>query len=629
MKTLSRLAYVYSQKSHVHIIGNPLLANHKKEKMIRYRSIISMQVIVTRVILFGFLFAIRCYDITAQTPNYTEFDQSTIKGTPGYFRVAKTFQGQWWFLDPENKPFYYKGICAVNRAGTPGGRRANPGAYAKTVDKKYNYQVSSDSFVKACLRKIYDLNFNALGAWTTEEFFNYNVPFTEIIEFFKEGPFLPSVNGKNSLPDIFHPAWHIAADRKARALCSPLRYSKWLVGYFTDNEIGFGKADDFGFDVGFNAGQFDFSLLRIVLGMNPGEPAFEFAWDFILDRHNNSFNELSAAWQIDISTKEDVKTLNALKKPIPGKSYHEDAQAFVELYAKKYFEIAYQCIRRYDPNHLILGCRFGSPPPKCVLDAILPYTDVISVNNYQPILYERYDTVYQYTGLPLLIGEFSWNTDLYKKVPLPNETVPLTLKDRMFERGSTTLLRTALHPGIIGYTWYRWVQEASTENIYYDGIVNYGDSLEMHAAMLQKINSILETVRVENAEGEWKNTPITTGEYTLFFEYLRPDWFHFIRFSIKNNRPNSLVYGWQMSGKILAFSQIKNHYHIKLSIDFKESAARNKTFESGKGVYELDLVRNGEKFYGQFKGNFNGKAMEGKVRAFFFPPVKPTFPQNR
>jgi len=596
--------------------------------MIRCSNNLSIQIIFVRAILFVFLFALHCKFTTAQLPVYAEFDQSTLKGTPGYFRIARTYKGQWWFLDPENKPFYYKGVCAINRAGTPGGRRADPGPYAATVDKKYNYQAGVDSFISACIGKIKELNFNALGAWTTEEFFNTNVPFTEIIEFFKEGPFLPSVNGKNPLPDIFHPAWLIAADRKARVLCFPLRYSKWLVGYFTDNEIGFGKADDFGFDPGFNAGQFDFSLLRIVLGMNTGEPAFELAWNFVLNRHNNSFAELSEAWQISVSSKEDVKTLNTLKIPIPGNSYREDAQAFVELYAKNYFEIANQSIRRYDPNHLILGCRFGAPPPAYVLDALLPYTDVISVNNYQPILYERYDTVYQYTGLPLLIGEFSWNTDLYKKVPLPNETAPLSMKDRMFERGQATLLRTALHPGIIGYTWYRWVQGTSTGNNYYDGIVNYGDSLEMHATMLKKINSILETVRAENADSQWKDAPATTGEFTLFFEYLRPDWTHYIRFSIQNNKPDPMVYGWQMSGKVLAYSQIKNHYFIKLNIDFKELTARNQTFESGKGIYELDLFRNGEKFYGRFKGNFNGEMMEGKVKAFFFPPVNPNFKQN-
>jgi len=147
------------------------------------------------------------------------FDASTIKGSKGYFRVGKTPDGQWWFIDPDGAPFYYRGIWAVNQAGTAGGRRANPGPYAETIDKKYGYQVSPDQFVKASIEKINSLGFNALGAWATEDFFNKGIPFTEIIEFFKEGPFLPAVKGTKALPDIFNPEWLVSINRKTRAYC--------------------------------------------------------------------------------------------------------------------------------------------------------------------------------------------------------------------------------------------------------------------------------------------------------------------------------------------------------------------------------------------------------------------------
>lgn len=559
----------------------------------------------------------------AQDLSSIKFDPGQIKGTAGFFRVGKSTDGQWWFLDPGNKPFFYRGICAVNRAGTAGGRRATPGSYAVTIDKKYNYQESPDAFVKACSDKLHQLNFNAWGAWATEEFFNKDVPFTEIIEFFKEGPFLPSVSGKQGLPDIFHPDWLVAADKKTRALCSPLRNSKLLIGYFTDNEIGFGKADDFGLDLGFTAGQFDFALLRLVLGMNDGEPAADFAWKFLLNRHSNSFKTLSDAWQVSINSRDDVKRLNESKTIIPGKAFNADAQAFVELYAQRYFELSHKLIRRYDPNHLILGCRFGAPPPTYVLNAIKPWTDVISGNNYQPILYERYDTVYQYTGMPILIGEFSWNTDLYKKVPLASEAnTPLSMKNRMFERGKTTLLRTAVHPGIVGYTWYRWVQGTCTDEKFYDGIVNYGDSLEMHSTELQQLNPALERARMKAATYRWEGQPAVNGEFTLFFEHLRPGWNHFLRFTIKEGKPAGTLNGWKMNGKVLKYSSKKETFTIKVELDFEDASAVNKIYEGGKGTYDLTLTRTGEKFFGNFKGIYNGKPVSGKVKAFFFPEMK-------
>ena len=545
-----------------------------------------------------------------------------IKGTEGYFRIGKSTQGQWWFLDPENKPFYYRGVCAVNRAGAAGGRNAKPKKYAITVDKKYDYLTSPDSFVNACINKMNSLGFNALGAWATEEFYNKGLPFTEILEFFKEPPFLPSLTNKEGLPDIFHPDWLVAIDRKARALCSPLRTSKQLIGYFTDNEIGFGKADDFGLDLGFNAGQFDFSLLRQILGMKTGEPSFEIAWDFILKRHDNSFEKLSDAWMVKISKKEDIKQLNDSKTSFPGKEFNEDAKAFVKLYADRYFELAYKTIRRYDPNHLVLGCRFGAPPPTDILDAIMPWTDVISANNYQPILYERYDTIYKYSGLPLLIGEFSWNTDLYKKVPFQDEsTQSLSVKERMFKRGKATLERMALHDGIVGYTWYRWVQGTCTDEKFFDGVVNYDDSLEMHSTELKKVNTEMESLRLNASSQRWESTPIADGEMTLFFDQLRPEWTQYLRVSFQGGNPQGAAIGWNMNGIISKYILKKNNLSMKLELTFADASAYNKVFEAGKGIYEISVNRSGEKFYGTFKGNYKGKAISGKVKAFYFPNI--------
>ncbi len=580
-----------------------------------------MNSIQIRLLLILLLFL--CKErVTAQVLEMPKFDSLTIKGTSGYFRVGKTTQGQWWFLDPDNKLFYYRGICAVNRAGTAGGRTAKPKKYAVTIDDKYGYQQSPDRFVNAIIEKIQNLGFNALGAWATEEFFNKGIPFTEILEFFKEAPFLPSLNDKQGLPDIFHPEWLVAIDRKARALCSPLRTSKELVGYFTDNEIGFGKTDDYGLDLGFQAGQFDFALLRQVLAMNHDEPACKFAWNFLLDRHQKSYEKLSEAWRVKISSKEDLKKLNDNKSVISASAFTDDAQAFVKLYAERYFEMAAKAIRRYDPNHLILGCRFGTPPPNYVLDAIKPSTDVISANNYQPILYERYDTVYQYTGLPILIGEFSWNTDLYKKIPFPTELKgQLAQKERMFKRGTTTLSRTAMHNGIVGFTWYRWVQGTCTDEKYFDGIVNYGDSLEIHALELKRLNATLENVRLHAAGDDWKNKPIDAGEMTFFFDKLRPNWTQYLMMGYTASKPSGTVTGWKMSGKVLKFnSNSKNNtLTLRLEVDFEDATSLNKAYEGGVGIYNVTMTRLGEKFYGSFKGKYNGKPLQGNVKAFYFP----------
>jgi len=574
---------------------------------------------------FGFLFlfvSVLGFTVSAVGQNIGQlvFDPASFKGKEGFFRVGKTRQGQWWFITPDGQPFYYKGVCAVNRAGTMGGRRALPGPYAATVDRKYNYAQSPDAFVQSSLKTLRDHGFNALGAWATEEFFNRGMPFTEIIEFFKEGPFLPSTDQRQGLPDIFDPQWMINADRKVRALCSPLRESKDLVGYFTDNEIGFGKIEDGEFNPGFQGGQFDMSLLRLVLGMDSSKAAYKEAWKFVLSRHDNSFRKLSAAWKVSIPDAEEMKVLNTMKARILGDAYEEDAASFSKMYAERYFQIAQQLIRRYDPNHLIMGCRFGGPPPTYVLDAMKPYTDVVSANNYQPILYDRYDTVYKHTGLPLLIGEISWNTDPFKQLPFASETSrPLGVKERMFRAGSNTLQRTAMHDGIIGFTWYRWVSPASTGQDYHSGVVNLEDEPDMHSQIHKDLLPGLDLLRAQANGGAWKNIPVMNGEMNLFFDSLRTGRNHYIRLEWQDGKPLPHLAGWKMNGKPLSWKLNGKDLSMTLQVDFAETPQPQGTIPPGKGTYTIQLRRVSEKWQGTYSGMYEGKPFSGKVYAFYFP----------
>lgn len=546
------------------------------------------------------------------------FDTTNVKGKPGFFRVGKSTDGQWWFIDADDNPFFYKGVCAINRAGTQGGRRAQPGPYAEAVDRKYHYQQHPDTFVYATIKRLEQWGFNAMGAWTTEEFFDKGMPYTEILEFFKEGPFIEQTGRKRKLPDIFDPEWEVAIDKKARALCSPLRNSRDLVGYFTDNEIGFGQTNDFGLDPGFvNAGRFGFSLLRETLGADPERSAYGVAWDFILEKYKTLEN-LSKAWNINISSKAAVAKLNQDRQPIESEVYLEDAKAFSFIYAKTYFKMVNEAIKRYDPNHLILGCRFGSPPDKEILAAMKPWVDVISQNNYRPTMYQRCDYLYEQTGLPVLIGEFSWNTDLFKRVLLPNEPAEgLDIKERMFRRGEITLLRTATHPANVGYTWYRWVQPTSTPERFTDGLVDYDDNEDIHQALLKKANPMLEQIRLTYRNKKFDPAKASTGQVKLSVSNLRPDWEHMLNLTVTNGNWDNELFGWQMSGTVQEGSIDARRANLSIKVNFHTWKHRNKVFEGGEGVYELILERDGRKISGTLKGDYNGQQVNGKVAGYF------------
>ncbi len=557
-----------------------------------------------------------------------EFDPESIRGVPGYFRVGRSTEGQWWFLDPDDQPFFYKGVCAVNRAGTAGGRRAKDGPYAAVVDARYGYQADPDSFVEAQIKRLRDWGFNAFGAWTTEEFFDRGMPYTEIVEFFKEGPLLELPGDARPLPDIFDPAWLQAVNSKARTLCASRRYSRDLVGYFTDNEIGFGRSDDTGLDLGFgNSDRFGYSLLRSFLGLEAGVPARERAWAFVWERYD-SFDALSRAWGIPIRSAQDLHQFNAAQKPIDTGAYLADARAFQLFYAAHYFRTTYETIKRYDPNHLVLGCRFGAPPDTALLRVMKPWVDVISQNNYRPNLYQRVDYLHRNTGLPVLIGEFSWNPDLFKQVPLPGEPEGgLGAKERVFRRGEEVLLRAATHPGMVGYTWYRWVAKPTEDDNLSFGLVDQEDRPEIHIPRLQALHPRIEPLRATWAGMADSARNANSGTVAISLRGMRPGWDHLLNLEVREGQFLPEAFGWQMEGRNVAGTLSGAGGSIRLEVDFQAWYWQGKqALEAGLGAYEVRLQRDGQYLSGAYEGTYNGERVHGEVEGYFLPMIPPAFP---
>jgi hypothetical protein len=552
-----------------------------------------------------------------------EFEAASVRGQPGYFRVARTVDGQWWFIDPDDQPFFYRGVCAINRAGTMGGRRARPGPYAETVDRLYDYPRSPEAFVEACFARLRAWGFNAAGAWTTAEFFDRGLPYTEILEFFYVGPHLQFPGERRArLPDVFDTAWGEAIDAVARELCTPRRDSRDLVGYFTDNEIGFGRAEDHGFDPGFEAGTVSYSLLRQVLALPAGVPAREAAWEFVRERHGGLAG-VASAWGVALPDEAALAELNAREVPIDSATYTQDAQLFVQRFAERYFRLAAETVRRHAPNHLLLGCRFGAPPPAGVLAAIVPHTDVISANNYRPALFERYDPVYRAAGLPILIGEFSWNTELFRGQPFPDEPPGgLGRRERMFRRGADTLQRMATHPGIVGYTWYRWVQPRSTAERFTDGLVDYDDQPDIHHPVLAQLNPQLETLRRAHARPPAE--PGLTGFVRLWFDHPRPEvrQAESVVVYVTAGQWHREVVGWRFAGESRGGQLTGQGAELEI-VATVEAGTAEAPLPPAQGRYRLQLQRDGDLLTGTWSGEVDGRASGGAAHGWFlreFPP---------
>jgi hypothetical protein len=155
----------------------------------------------------------------------------------------------------------------------------------------------------------------------------------------------------------------------------------------------------------------------------------------------------------------------------------ERRREFVYRAFERFLEVTMAAIRRHDPNHLILGLRFGGARlPVEMLRACRGF-DVFSLNVYavQPDL-KSLDEIQRVTGRPIVIGEFHFG------VPGRGLAAGLVQVRDLAERGTAYryyVEQAAAHPAVIGTTWFQWIDQPCTGRMdgenYNIGVVDVTD----------------------------------------------------------------------------------------------------------------------------------------------------------
>ena len=561
-----------------------------------------------------------------------KFDAKTIRGKEGFFRVGKSIHGKWWFIDPQGKAFYHRGCTGLN-AGGMGGRRANLPPVPKTT-------------VKTWVNYLKEWGFNAMGAWTTPEFFEQEIAFTEIIETYYEKPWL-----LEKFPDVWNPQWSENVDKKCQKLCTPLKDNKMLLGYFLDNERGFmqvlgnhqiiiANAPTYRHSGPIKTAQLELEseaklkpkgigLLQFCLSQDRDTPAAKKAWEFVLNRH--AFLEsLGKAWQINITSKETIRDLTIREEILISEIYLKDNHDFVKLWVEQYYRICTNKIRKYDPNHLILGCRWGGTPGAAVLEVEKEWADVVSRNNYRANFYELFDDFYQGVDRPILNGEVSTWTNHYSVVRNPIEPPGGYAREtRQKIRGREAMDRIFSHPGVLGYTKYRWHGK--------------GDKLWHNSPQFEIINPLRQAnYRAVSIATSWDNSPAKyheplQGQIFLTFlggavkrQELPParieDKASFkiiknhltIGLICDRNEWDTKVYGNGIKGEIIESKTNDNHYQLTLKIQTFPTLRTNSNVEA---EYRLNVVRNQTKLEGTYTGIYDRQPVSGRAIAYVHRPV--------
>ena len=157
------------------------------------------------------------------------------------------------------------------------------------------------------------------------------------------------------LPDVYSEEFARNIDQAANTLCTPAKNDPLLLGYFVGNEP---------------------------------------PWD---DRESELVDMILAG----PNTATQIK----LKGFLAQGDTPERRKEFILTAFKKYLDLICTAIKKYDPNHLNLGIRFGGNPSEKVLHTGRIF-DVCSMNVYEYEPMAQIDRAYRITGRPILIGEF-------------------------------------------------------------------------------------------------------------------------------------------------------------------------------------------------------------------------------
>jgi len=374
------------------------------------------------------------------------------------FFYVKEIDGVWWIVNPAGNAFLSKGVNHISFFAD-NAPQLGYSPYGRATQKKYG---TEGAWAKAAMENLWRWNFNTAGAWCSSSMYKQEFPYTPVLDVASHA----GANWQKGIfPDVFSKKFRTAARSAIQAACRPQRDNKYLLGYFTDNELRWGpdwRSPD--------------ALLMDFLRFDHESEGWNRAIQFLKERYS-TVDALNEQWKIKAKSFEE---LSAIESFPPSDARAEAEEMFVKIVAGEYFRVCAEEIRDADPHHMILGCRFAGKASETVLEAMAPYADIVSFNtyNFTPPA-ETLKRIYEITKRPIMITEFSFKA---MDSGLPNTRgagKPLATQKERAEHFTEFITQLLQLPFVVGYHWFEYADEPAEgrfdgENSNY-GLVNIKD----------------------------------------------------------------------------------------------------------------------------------------------------------
>ncbi len=355
----------------------------------------------------------------------------------GFFTVHKTGTS-WSFTTPSGQPFWSFAPDCVDTGTSKKDYKATNKSYAS-----FRLFTSDQEWVQDATQKLKQWGFNSTGGWSDDDLFRKyagkdRMPYFVVLH----------LGAYDLAPwhDLFSPQMERLTDAAAKKQILPVANDPYLVGYFTDNELGW----------------WDDTLFKSYLGMKPTAPGRRVLIETLKKFYSGDFQKFEKDWVTSTHSFESITTLHQR----PGGTGRKAINAFVQALGERYYSLMKSTIRRYDKRHLILGdryCQYYSMP---IVRAASKYVDVISTNfgadwndgSIAPFFLRTLNTI---TKKPVIVTEFymsakenrSGNKNSGSAFPLVKTQVERAAAFGKYVRSLASL------PYVVGAHWFQFSDE--------------------------------------------------------------------------------------------------------------------------------------------------------------------------
>jgi hypothetical protein len=410
-------------------------------------------------------------------PTFADIRPDSLRGAPGFFRLGRTHEGVWWLLTPEDEPVLLRAVAGVNRHGRAGPPPALRSDYARNVEQLYGPGTGgAGNWARHTATRLHGWGVDTVGPWADAELIDRGFYFTALADFCRAT--VPILHGPGlRLPDVFDPRWPEAAVAHAAAVSAPWSGRRELVGWFTDEGLGWGLSE-----------LARPGLFQACLSLEPSLAAHHAAWEFALAANGGTLGALSTRWGIEIVHREHVRQLTRAEEGIRGEAFAEDAARFEREVARRYFSVTARALREADPTHLVLGCRFAAPPSASVRAACC-WPDVAAVSwrwragssFAMQVAAAGGDEPHWVTGGGLSHGEF-------RTLPLRDGMGPTRL-ERLLRSNREALVAACRDPRTVGIEWAHWADGGGEAPPFGAGLVHADDDEAVeHTELIRHIH---------------------------------------------------------------------------------------------------------------------------------------------